>query len=146
MTTQIQNSKLVLIARRLGLTVLEQSSQFKIIGNADKKFYIPKHKSGFVVRIELSGWSHPDAILWEQACPTKPSPSKKITHVLDLERDEPTILRDFYRMARSIAQETQHGVEQPTPVVKEQTPPPDEDVVDETTGEVLYEAPIAVVA
>src|SRR3990172_7853721 len=136
MTTQIQNSKFVLIAGELGLTVLEQPSQFKIIGNEDKKFYIPKHKSGFVVRIELSGWSHPDAILWEQAFPTKNSPSKKITHVLDLERDEPTIRRDFYRMARTIAPAVNVAAmtaEEQTPVVvPELDAMPTQDVVDET--------------
>lgn len=99
--SKVDPSKLVAIATKLGLTVLEQPSQYKVTGtDPNMRFYIPKQK--LVHKVELSGWKHERAVEWGKHYPGKKAPSPKITHVLDFMQDEKSILRDFYLCAKSL--------------------------------------------
>lgn len=99
--TKVQGQKFVAIANKVGLTVVEQPSQFKVIGAEGRRFYIPGTKA--VHKVELSGWSHELAVPWEAVYPGKRAPSPKITHILNFDQPEKLILKDFYKMAKSIA-------------------------------------------
>ena len=98
---KVDPSKLVAIARKLGLTVIEQPSQYKVTGtDPNQRFYIPKQK--LVHKVELSGWRHERAVEWAAHYPGKKAPSPKITHIVDFMQDEKSILRDFYLIAKSL--------------------------------------------
>ena len=101
-TTKIETSKFLAICNKLGLTVIEQPSQYKVTGtDPNIRFYIPGTKR--VHKVELSGWSSPLAIEWSVAFPGKKAPSGKITHVVNFAQEERAVLRDFFKMAKSIA-------------------------------------------
>lgn len=100
--TKIETSKLLAICTKLGLTVVEQPSQYRVQGtDPNLRMYIPGTKR--VHKVELSGWKHDLAVTWESVFPGKKAPSGKITHVVDFAQDEKSILKDFIRIARAIA-------------------------------------------
>lgn len=91
------------MARGIGLTVVEQPTQYKIHGaDASKKMYVPKRKEG-APRVELSGFRHERAIDWSTAYPQKAPPSKRVFQVLDLSQDEAGVAADFELVAGSLA-------------------------------------------
>jgi hypothetical protein len=99
--TKVQPEKLVAIAQKVGLTILAQPSQWKVLDSTGtRRFYIPHQK--LVHKVELSGWSHELAIPWDAHYPTKKAPSPKITHIVDFSQPEKLILRDFYKMAKAL--------------------------------------------
>ncbi len=101
MANKVEAAKFVAICNKVGLTVIRQPSQYKVVSADGRKFYIPGQLK--VHKVELSGWTHELAIPWGLAFPGKRSPSpKKITHVLNFEQDEKLILKDFYKMAKSL--------------------------------------------
>jgi hypothetical protein len=98
---KVDPEKFVAIARKLGLTIVRQPSQWKITGtDGSMRFYIPGQK--LVHKVELSGWKHDRAVEWARHYPGKKSPSPKITHIIDFLQDEKSILRDFYLIAKSL--------------------------------------------
>jgi hypothetical protein len=100
--TKINPDKLVAIANKLGLTVVKQPSQYKITGtDPNRRLYIPGTKT--VHKVELSGWSHPLAVAWDSVFPGKKAPSPKITHLVNFEQEEKLVLRDFFKIAKSLA-------------------------------------------
>ena len=99
--TKIQSSKFVAVCEKLGLTVVRQPSQWKVTGaDANRRFYIPGTKT--VHKVELSGWSHDLAVEWSAVYPGKKAPSSKITHVVNFAQDEKLVLRDFFKMAKTL--------------------------------------------
>jgi len=103
--TKVNATKLVAVAEKLGLTVVRQPSQWKVTGpDANRRFYIPGTKT--VHKVELSGWSHDLAIEWAKVYPGKKAPSSKITHVVNFDQPEKLILRDFFKMAKSLIAKT----------------------------------------
>lgn len=100
--TKIQTAKFLAICEKLGLTVVAQPSQYRVSGpDANRRFYIPGTKT--VHKVELSGWSHDLAVTWDSVFPGKKAPSGKITHVLNFAQPEKQVLRDFFKMAKSLA-------------------------------------------
>lgn len=99
--TKVQTEKFVAICNKLGLKVERQPSQYKITGeDPNRRFYIPGTKT--VHKVELSGWSHPLAVTWDSVFPGKKAPSSKITHVINFAQDEKLVLRDFFKVAKSL--------------------------------------------
>lgn len=99
--TKIQSSKFVAVCEKLGLNVVKQPSQWKVTGeDPNRRFYIPGTKT--VHKVELSGWSHDLAVEWSSVYPGKKAPSSKITHVVNFAQDEKLVLRDFFKMAKSL--------------------------------------------
>jgi hypothetical protein len=99
--TKIQSSKFVAVCEKLGLNVVKQPSQWKVTGtDPNRRFYIPGTKT--VHKVELSGWSHDLAVEWSAVYPGKKAPSSKITHVVNFAQDEKLVLRDFFKMAKSL--------------------------------------------
>ncbi len=91
------------VALGLGLTVVEQPTQYKIHGaDASKRIYVPRRKRG-APRVELSGFRHPRAIDWRIAYPDRAPPSVRVFQVLDLSRGEATALEDLREVAGSLA-------------------------------------------
>ncbi len=102
--TKVEARKFVAICNKLGLAVVRQPSQYKVVAADGRKFYIPGTEK--VHKVELSGWTHELAVPWGLAFPGRPSPSpKKITHVVNFEQDERLVLLDFYKMAKSLVKE-----------------------------------------
>ena len=99
--TSITPDKFIAIARRLGLVINRQKTQWKVTDKSGTlRFYIPGRK--VVHRIELSGFTHELAIPWEQAFPDRKSPSPKITQVVDCSQPEKMVLRDFYVIGKAL--------------------------------------------
>ncbi len=99
--TKVNPEKFVAICEKLGLSVLKQPSQYKITGkDPGKKFYIPGTKA--VSKVELSGFTHDLAVAWDDVYPGKKSPSGKITQVLNFDQPEKLILKDFFKIAKSL--------------------------------------------
>ncbi len=114
--TKIQSSKFVAVCEKLGLTVVKQPSQWKVTGtDPNRRFYIPGTKT--VHKVELSGWSHDLAVEWSAVYPGKKAPSSKITHVVNFAQDEKLVLRDFFKMAKSLSKAKKAA---PPPPTKEQ--------------------------
>lgn len=100
---KVKVEKVLAIASRVGLTIVEQPSQYKIYAGEDtsRRMYVPGRKE--VHKVELSGWNHELAVPWESQFPGKKAPSPKITHVVNFNQDERLVLNDLYRIMASLA-------------------------------------------
>ena len=133
--TKVQTEKLIAVANKLGLTVVQQPSQFKITGtDPNKRFYIPGTKT--VHKVELSGWSHPLAVTWDSVFPGKKAPSSKITHVVDFNQDEKLILRAFFKMGKSLIAASKPASPPASPPVVEEPVVASPPVVEEPAAQV----------
>ena len=92
--TYVQATKFLAICQKLGLTVVEQPSQYRLEcpTNTKQRMYFGKGKRG-VCLVDISGFTSPFAIVHP-----KP-PTSKVTQQLDMSLPEKVILRNFYKTA-----------------------------------------------
>ena len=95
--TYVQATKFLAICQKLGLTVVEQPSQYRVECPTDKtkRMYFGKGKKG-VCLVDLSGFHSEFAIVHP-----KP-PTSKVQEMLDFRLTEKEILRNFFKTAKML--------------------------------------------
>lgn len=114
--TKVEGQKFLKVAEKLGLKITQQTSNYRIEdASGAKRFYVPTTKT--VHRIDISGFAHELGKDWDKAYPGKKQPTGHVKQVVNFSQEEELVLRDFYKMARSIAavQDEEQPSEQPAP-------------------------------
>ena len=113
--TRIPVSKLLVTCQKLGLTVIEQPSQYRVECPTDKtkRMYFGKGKKG-VTLVDISGFTSAFAIVHP-----KP-PTSKVTQQIDFSLPAGEVLRNFYKTARLLAVVAVVEAPAPAPVTTEE--------------------------
>jgi len=99
--TKVQTAKILAIFNKLGLTVIEQPSQYRVQDESGtRRLYVPGTKT--VHKVELSGFTHELAVSWESVFGDKKAPSGKITQVVDFAQEEKLVLRSIFKIAKTL--------------------------------------------